>query len=589
MTSFTPINRPGRTKRMPPDALSYIKLETQRNDPFKTLPAELKEKILADVFNNKNRLDGRGWGVTLPPYLGNRSSFQDLRNAALASAVLFRQLQYSRPKILLDAFRRDIPEDILFDAIAVLAFPDPQLGSVGMAIDGEGEEDATTDADIDWHDAITEHMARWSTGGLPVTLVDLGPNFVFRLASYLRRISGYVEDFMFKTLDYRRIDQNSWSENSYLRLPRCTNPELDPWEAPGAVRGAFTGRFLNNWQNFLKAFLQYELICLIYRPRPRFAAMDSVRFSRPGVGGLRPASGKWKPSASRASSLPFKWNFTYLAREQSKLEGNSKPWEIDRILSVFEYVASVYGAVCSRFVHKWDIPGYSLSDALMIGNCLKPQSCSGWRFLDRLSMNGLGCLDNLIRSNRADFITAMRRFDLESDLAKIAPKPRDEALRLSWGMPSQHTVSQDNKGPCVWRLGLWRIETLEIRSGGSMNGAHETEINEGRARYFKRAGLAMLHCQHVPRTFMRDMRESLNYAVNFLREPPEAMTAGQHNWQSRRNVGLTFSLQEGRPVRRRDGKSKHKKVPMPEDPEWRADEVLAEFPSLKPYLRPLWA
>lgn len=562
----------------------------KRRDLFNALPFEIRELILVEVFS-LNVLRKEHEGLTLPLYLARQLPLSNLRNAALASPALSLQLQYSRPKIIWDVIVRDLPKDILLDAIAFLSFPDPHLGSVSLNAD-QGVK--CKDANLNQDEVVLQHLSRWSDARLPLTLAELGRNFVIKLDSYLRRISGYMEDFMYKTLQGIGVC-GEHQQLSYVLLPEITHPELSPGSGRRARSYQLPYRYMHNWKTFLKGFLQYELICLIHRPRPKYAARYVTEEGLiPRFGGLRRLSDDKNPTPERPSSLPDSWDFTYLAKFQGKVGLQSKPWEVDRILSVFEYVASVYGAVFFHVIHQEDTDALAASRdvAILTGHCLRPHSCSGWRFLDRLSMNGLGCLDNLLRSNKRDFITAMRRFDVESESTHIVPTPRDVPVRLSWGMMHYGEPSRMSEGPEVWRVGLGWIKYFRARVGLSMSGRDEPQIPGGAARFFKRGGFALLNSHSLLPGFNHYIPTNFHSAPRLMGEnvstgQPELFES--NGWGRPITYGMTFSLSEGRLVRKRDGKSRFKRKPLPGDSEWKEDEKLAEFPSLKRYVKPLWA
>jgi hypothetical protein len=197
-------------------------------DPFETLPTEL----LSLIFQFLSGAEGS-------------------RAFSHASPVMLRKFDQLNISMSLKYISKYMDDDIIQDALAIIHFP---RASNAMQ-ESTGRER---------FDVVDQHLRLWGRKGLSDPTKDRSFHMrsMKQLETLCRHLWLYIDDFLSKaTSDYL--------PRAYRRLPRWSPRSISLLQARLKRDVSYFDRRLldrNQIRQITKAFLRYELLCLIYGP-----------------------------------------------------------------------------------------------------------------------------------------------------------------------------------------------------------------------------------------------------------------------------------------------------------------------------------
>lgn len=254
-------------------------------DPFNRLAPELRTMILCD--------------------LPTRS---EVISASHASPALFQQRIQSHVAILKPFIRKDLPGDLLQDAIAIVTFPK--------------KDDLANDEQIE---LVHDHLTQWGRKALPNPLNENYPDVLLAIDSLVIRLNLFMEDYINKAT-------SSYLPRAYASLPAWSHASLSErlkrlYESKDGFR--LHDLHTEERLRLMRAFLRYELMCKLNPLRP--SAQAKV----------------WRDTKD--------WVWDELENyENFDTDLNSmdigEPSGPEMLQCVHEYLRTLYGAIISRIV-----------------------------------------------------------------------------------------------------------------------------------------------------------------------------------------------------------------------------------------------
>lgn len=273
-------------------------------DPFQKLAPELRIQILLSL-----------------------GTFQAVIAASHASPALFQQCRESSGYLFRHYITRDLDQDLMQDALAVILFP--------------AAAESTTYVDETRRVALVDaHLRNWGAKELPDPCVrdSIDMVRVIQLDTLCYRLWLYIEDYLSKASEFNL-------PRAYRRLPRWSHPSFsygtkqqEELQREGAW---FSFDMLSQAQRrrMLQAFLRYELLCKVYGPIGGELDPDHIGINRHHDRETEEQTSGYEFSPDD----PFRhWDWRLLYRYEQREPEES---ELQLLPCVREYVLALYGAM----------------------------------------------------------------------------------------------------------------------------------------------------------------------------------------------------------------------------------------------------
>lgn len=289
-------------------------------DPFATLPAEIRLKILF-------QLDHSSQAKTL----------------SYASRIIYQQRQISAD-VLENHFRcKDLTDDLVQDAMAIILFP-----TTCFQYNDERKSRIQ----------IHSHFKIWGKKQLPNPLETGDPAMLNALDALIRQVTLYMEDYISKATSVDML-------RAYFQLPRWAHPsytrDSPESEAVDLIKASSLSAKERN--RLMHAFLRHEMLCKVHYPRPMTWSTwteNNVQYYR-------------HHSSSRGFKL-WDWRFLEIFENATEVRIDQRrdwtrsrnyplenPRPVELLQCVNEYVRTLYGVLAAQVPHEdW----YILSDGL---------------------------------------------------------------------------------------------------------------------------------------------------------------------------------------------------------------------------------